>query len=309
MTEHQVQLEIIEASVNIIASAPDMLLERVGEEDGTVPLRSITTTTATAVEDILKNTSFNLSKGYNKFRDRKDFKQPKGNKPIAIVGGAPSLKKQLNKLFFDFDVIMSAGSPNDYLVRNGIKPNYVALCDPSEVVNNYLKELCYTTEYLVASCCDPKVFERLKNNKIYLWNCYGDAIYQWCKENYPEEDYIGGGCTIGLRAINLASMLGYTNIHLFGMDSCMSEDEYYAYELVDPAEKEGIGANVYEIKIGRNGQKRYKVAGYQLAQADHFKDFLQMYHKLVTFTIHGDGLLKDVHEDFLVSNNLKEAVV
>jgi hypothetical protein len=110
---------------------------------------------------------------------------------------------------------------------------------------------------------------------------------------------VGGGCTVGLRSLSMFLLCGYSNIHLFGFDSCLGvNDEHHAYGF--KTENEFLG-EIYEIKIGitRKGlegalPETYRCAGYQLAQAYHFKDFYSKYHFLMNLTFHGKSLLKDL---------------
>jgi hypothetical protein len=112
------------AATNIVETAPLTLTERIGDDNGYVPLRSVSTTTATAQEDIFKNIEKNIKRGLPKFESLPDFRNIKHkSKKIAIVGGGPSLKDNLDELR-NFDVILVAGSPHDYLLENGINITY-----------------------------------------------------------------------------------------------------------------------------------------------------------------------------------------
>ena len=65
---------------------------------------------------------------------------------------------------------------------------------------------------------------------------------------------MGGGCTIGLRSISIAILLGYTNIHFFGFDSCLDTDGTgHAYSLSTEDEVLGlIGENgkIHKVRLG-----------------------------------------------------------
>jgi hypothetical protein len=96
-------------------------------------------------------------------------------------------------------------------------------------------------------------------------------------------------------------MMGYTELHFFGFDSCMgiSDDEHHAYPFTDVT-KEFLG-DIYQVKIGMGtGEKdgpqprEYRVAGYQLAQAEHYKQMLQAFGHIFRATFHGPGLLADM---------------
>ena len=90
-------------------------------------------------------------------------------------------------------------------------------------------------------------------------------------------------------------MFGYRNIHFFGFDSCldMTDDAHHAYDYATDQEETG---DVYALKIGQGlpGDRTYRVSGYMLAQALHFKSFWTQYDGYFVPTFHGSGLLHDL---------------
>lgn len=223
---------------------------------------------------------------------------------IALVGGGPSLKNNLEELK-EFKVIISCGSVHDYLINNNIIPNYAVNCDPDPICADYFTKSRASIIYLIASNSSKEVLKTLKDKNIYLWHCHNEDILEKMvklEESKYNRTYhaIGGGCTVGLRSISIALSLGYTDIHLFGFDSSMGEYglQHHAYEWANP-EKESID-QVYNIQIGpRNvgpDTKRYYVAGYQLAQMENFKEFYLKHKNYFKPTFHGTGALPDYFE-------------
>lgn len=228
---------------------------------------------------------------------------------IALVGGGPSMKtkENLDKLR-EFKTIIVCGSAHDYIISQGIIPTYAANCDPDLVCKNYFQSKHKDIKYLMASCCHPDLINFLgEDGKTYLWHCHSEEMYKQIialektinnKDNY---DGVGGGCTVGLRAISLALHLGYSNIHFFGFDSSMGESgtEHHAYEWSAKWE-ENLIEKIYTIqlgdKVGPLGNKFYHVAGYQLAQMEQFKDFYLGFRAYFTPTFHGQGALPDYFE-------------
>lgn len=264
--------------------------------DGTLfhKLDQVNTVTATAQDEILSNIKANIKRNLTRLHHLPEFHKVKGfNKKIALVGGGPSLKYYLDDIR-QFRTVFACGSCNDYLMSNGIIPTYAGICDPDPLSINYYQKLDTEVKYLVASGCDSKIFEHLKKHQIVMWHCHSDAY----KPEDIEEGYqaVGGGCTIGLRAINIALILGYNNIHLFGFDSCMSDDvESHAYQAED------VGT-LYSIKVGNDNEldyssKTFKVAGYQLAQAYNFIDMYKKCSDIFVPTIYGNGLLAAIIEN------------
>lgn len=268
-------------------------------------LGGIEVETATPSDEFIKNVKFRTKQGHKRFQELPEFGIVKGhNNPIALVGGGPSLKKEIERLK-DFKLagfpIVACGSSHDYLVSQGVIPDYCTLCDPDEITAEYLKRHNEKTKYLVALSCNERVFNDLKDREVYVWNCRSDQAAPDLVEDLVGYVDILGGCTVGLRSISIVMCLGYTNIHFWGFDSCMgSGDEHHAYEFETDKEEVGV---MYPIRFGdtKEGKpdptgKYYICAGYQLAQAMHFHQFIQVHGAAFTPTFHGEGMLGDYYE-------------
>jgi hypothetical protein len=206
----------------------------------------------------------------------------------------------------DFTTIIACGSSHDWLQQKSPRiPTYATFCDPDPVMANYIRNPNHKTKYLVSSHCNSAVFDALEGYDVTMWHCWpvgnGDQeAKEFLQEHTPGWVGIGGGCTVGLRSLTIALMMGYSNIHFFGFDSCMgiTDNDHHAYSFTDDT-KEFIG-DIYNIKIGMGPSypkpREYRVAGYQLAQADHYKQMLQAFGHLFTSTFHGSGLIADLQD-------------
>jgi hypothetical protein len=79
----------------------------------------------------------------------------------------------------------------------------------------------------MASCCHPKVFDHLEahNAKITLWHTYSGEKKEDIPLTFPRDEWIlTGGANVGLRALSIARFLGFTDIHVFGMDGSFPKD-------------------------------------------------------------------------------------
>jgi len=221
----------------------------------------------------------------------------KGNEPVAIVGGGPSIKYTVDTLR-NFKTIICAGSAHDWLVEHGIVPTYTVIVDPEIVVLNYLKRAHPNCTYLICSCCHPKVFEAMQDYAVVRWHTAG-IDEEWYSKAWNEagitknekKPIIGGGCTCGLRSISMAHLFGYRNLHLFGLDSNLdlNTNEHHAYAFVDP-EHEFLG-DVVEMCVGdEKTGRRFMVAKYMMAQLWGLRDLIGMYYHAFDITVHGDSL-------------------
>ncbi len=252
------------------------------------PISGVIISTATPTDKIVENIITSRSRDIVPVYNLPEWRE---GRAIAVVGGGPSLATQLHKLK-EFDVILAAGSVHDYLVQNEIRPTYCIIVDPDPIVTSYLKNIYHVDndcKYLVASQCDPSVFVHLQYNYIYQFHCAGNDELP-----YDGEPTVGGGCTVGTRAIVMATCMGYRKIHLFGMDTCIVDDKHHAYDFENP-EIETIG-KIHEIAIGSENGRKFKVAEYMLGQLHDFQQILKSHANRLEITVHGEGLLAYVME-------------
>lgn len=210
----------------------------------------------------------------------------------AIVGGGPSLSKHLNQLREE-KLIIACGSVHDYLLSEGVIPDYCIICDPDVIMVQYLQKYSTRVKYLIASQCDKEVFELLKDRDCYMWDCIGPTEFN--QEMFDEErvNAIPGGCTVGTRAILCAIGMGFKKLRLYGMDSCLDEqDNHHAYKFENP-ELENLGT-ITEIRLDYPSDKVFKVAGYMMAQIFDFQKILESYAHTLKIEIVGEGVLAEI---------------
>ena len=232
-----------------------------------------------------------------------EWSKPKQGEPIAIVASGPSLRYTLAELA-GFKTIMVAGSAHDFLRSKGVKPTYAVVCDPApRVTVSYLKLRSSTCNYLIASMCDADVFEHLKDYPVTLWHCGGEAEGEdLLKGHIPPETITlnGGGCTVGLRCIDIANQLGYYEQHLFGFDTCLdpNTEETHSFPLNNPSEEFvlGNGSEVLDFKVGvdKKTARTFRVPNYLAVQAWDFEKLLRMSAGAANFTVHGDGVINEM---------------
>jgi hypothetical protein len=142
----------------------------------------------------------------------------------SIVGSGPTIKETHKELVGD---VIAINSSISYLLDMGIVPKWGLLWDGTEIVEKFARPHPDIT-YLVASRCHPKVFERLKDCKVVVWHAGGDHNIaeimvrpEVCAKMTPQPLIAGGSAGV-TRTIYVASVLGYTDVHIYGADSCYS---------------------------------------------------------------------------------------
>jgi uncharacterized Rossmann fold enzyme len=253
--------------------------------------KGITAVAATPLIEQITNIARSSRRSLPRLHWLPEYGRSKGNVPIAIVGGGPSLRDMASEIN-EYPVHMVAGSAHDYVTGS---PDYCVITDPDpEVTAKYLTKHNPFTTYLVASQCHESVFKALEGRRVVMFHCFADEHRSFLDAIEPDWQAIAGGCTCGLRALSIALYFGYTNIHFFGFDSCLKYEKAYAYPLIAGEELEE--PLTIRLGFGTPGVKSYRCLPYHIAQADNFKDIFLNSPIKFTPTFHGEGLMKDVYD-------------
>ena len=197
-----------------------------------------------------------------------------------ICAGGPSLRDEIKKIKKQKGVIVSVNGTHDYLLSKGIKPHYFIMCDAQPHNARFVKRPRKGITYLIAADCDPSVFDNLEGFDCRIWYPMGYDL--------PVPVEIGGGTTVGLRAINIGYTLGYRHIHLWGFDGCVKKS-HHAYP-----QKEN---DREEVQTVRFRGKDYLMTEWQCAQAHNFEELLQQEFDF-RLSVHSNGVIKHIGENY-----------
>ena len=232
-------------------------------------------------ETLFANMDAAIARGYPQVKEAQIAKTG----AILLVASAPSVKGQLELI----KKMKAAGSPivaikgaHDWLIDNGVMPDYALAIDPQEHRIAFYKPQP-TVHYMIASQCHPAMFDNLDGCQVTLWHPYVKK-----GQDRPKNCMlIGGGTTSGLRAISLFYVLGYRQFELFGFDSCNDGD-------LLRVNGEGLkeGDKLIEVKIDPQGETFYCNTAMAL-QAEHFQTYYD-YLPDATFNGHGRGLIQAI---------------
>lgn len=206
------------------------------------------------------------------------------NGVAAILAGGPSLKSdhlRLRWLQQTGAKLFALNNVPAYLASVSVFPDAHVLLDALPSVTGFVRGMTKGERYY-SSQCDPSVLDAA-GDELIIWNPYIQNI----KEHVPEarDPFVGGGTTVGTRAIGLAYMLGYRKIHVFGLDSCYQNGAGHAYH-------QGDHASLLTVTFMG---KKYKTPPQLLAQVEEFKNIVpELLANGCELIIHGDGLLPDV---------------
>ena len=204
---------------------------------------------------------------------------------IALVASGPSVASQIDvikKMQADGVKIVAIKDAHDWLLTQGVIPDYALAIDPQEHRISF-----YTphkgVEYMIASQCHKAMFDNLEGHNVTIWH-----PYVMKGQNRPKNVMlVGGGTTSGLRAISLFYVMGWRHFALFGYDSCNQGDKL---RINGSGLKDGDVLN--EIRIEEDGETFYANPSMAL-QAEHFQTYYD-YLPDATFTGYGHGLIQAI---------------
>lgn len=202
---------------------------------------------------------------------------------LSVCGGGPSLADTFRDAK---GYIAAINGSQRFLTENGILPDACGILDPGRHMPDVITA-DRRVRYFVASICDPGVFDKLKDCMVHLWHpsgvCGSEAALELRGGDWLQ---VAGGCTMGLRWINLGYVLGFRTFHLHGMDSSFRDGETHAYP-----DRERDGA-ILTINGRKTRANFWEQVGDFMATLQAFK---QPDIEPVTFEVFGDGLLQDVY--------------
>lgn len=217
---------------------------------------------------------------------------------MSVAGGGPSLADTYHQLE---GFICAVNGSLAWLLQHEIKSGASYACGVMDA-GEHIADMIVAdpkVRYYVASVCDPAVFEKLAGCDVRLWHVsprsttVAAQVESLLNEKRPDHWHaIGGGCTMGLRWINLGYFLGFRKFRLHGLDSSFKEAATHAYP--DRADtKDRIEFN------GRMTRPNF------LAQVYDFFGVLNRFavdDPFIEIDVLGDGLLQDEWKAFRVRN-------
>lgn len=218
----------------------------------------------------------------SKIKDRLIPSETRIEDPIAIVGYGPSLKYNWEKIR-DFKIIFTCSGAHKFLIERGIIPTHHVEVDPRKHKVQLIGQPHKAVQYLVASTCHPEYIDLLKDYNTKLWHIF-DSTDIGINQLPADEWAVTGGSDAGMRAITVAALMGYRNMHVFGVDGCYEGDSRHAGE--HPNNKTGKCETEY------NGKTYYTT----IAMLESAKNLVRELKMLpaVNATFYGEGLVQEM---------------
>jgi uncharacterized Rossmann fold enzyme len=199
----------------------------------------------------------------------------------VIVGGGPSLARTFSEIAMrkaQGQTIIACNGSAKWLNERGIVPDIHIVIDARPENIAFIDSR--SGMQLLASQCDPSLFDAAKNPMLFHLNTEGIADY------LPSDrvaHLISSGTTVGLAAMVIAYTQGYRAIHLHGFDSSINE-EHHAY-----TQAQNDADQIVDVVV--QGRK-FRAATWMVKQAQQFQELApQLAQAGCVLTVAGDGLL------------------
>lgn len=143
---------------------------------------------------------------------------PVRERGLVIMASGPSLHTTYTDVPPDCD-IMALNGAYPFLLERGIEPKYAVCLDPRPDNVNFFTDPSFKTYHLLASQCDPSVYDHLAERGVETVSFYLDGHAHQAVFKTDEVTAMAAFPTVGLSALVLAVVLGYRKLHLYGYDS------------------------------------------------------------------------------------------
>jgi len=208
------------------------------------------------------------------------------NEPIAIVGFAPSLNATWEEIK-KYKYIMTCSGAHKFLVERGIIPTYHLDLDPRSHKVGMLGQPQKETQYLIASTIHPNYLDALQGFNVKLWHIFANEAE--AARILPRGEWmLSGGSSVGSRCMTMARFLGFTDLHIFGMDGSMTETQSHTTE--HPNRPKESFETEYE------GNKYLTTPSMLFVAKETFHELDQLAD--VTATFYGEGLIQDMAKNY-----------
>ncbi len=170
-------------------------------------------------------------------------------------------------------------------VALGVPPTFWAACDPQALVTDFLLEPPEETVFLVASKCDPLVFEMLEDRQVVLWHVAEPETFELVQDRLP----VRCGESITSAAFDLMARMGFAAYGVWGWDCCYGGGEVHWGE-DGLARIPGVSPGVISLMVGE--REFITRPGWAMEAQTAVRDILPHYD----VTLHGDGLVRALRD-------------
>lgn len=210
------------------------------------------------------------------------LKAGEDSRTAVIVGGGPSLKEHLfyiRGMQMAGAKVFATNNAYAYLKENGILAEAHVMLD-ARLENSEFVPIEPCIKYY-ASQCHPAVLA-LAGPELVCWHAAMTSYHNLIAQHSGALS-LGGGTTVGLKAIALAYVLGHRHLRIFGFDSSYAESHHAYPQALNDAER------TLEVWVG--GQT-FRCAPWMITQAEDFKEIVpSLVSAGCVIRVYGEGLI------------------
>ncbi len=217
---------------------------------------------------------------------------PEHYEHVVLVGGGPSVEIQLHEIASRMrlgQTLFALNGAAKYLKDRHMEPDVQVIIDSRPDCIELLRPLA-AKRYMLSSGCHPSLFEFLVEQRRDVMMFH--MPHMGLAERLPRGRnvvMVGGEFTVGLTGMSLACALGFRSLHLYGYDSCDSDDgRPHAYQ---QGQTDAEKKRLHIVCAGR----KFSCSFAMFKQAEVFPRFASMLADFgCTVSVNGDGLLPTV---------------
>jgi hypothetical protein len=160
--------------------------------------------------------------------------------PAFLVGASPSLSKNIDELKNKKGTIFASAHSLKYLLKHGIKPDFVILVDAQKRSLGYIAigDKSKDLTLLIDICVSPDILKAWKGAVWFFRGTHGKNIDKYVDKITDFKNKITTGGSVISTSTILALSLGLKNIVFVGNDFSFPKDNYYA-KSIPIKEKDG----------------------------------------------------------------------
>ncbi len=234
-------------------------------------------------EDILRNIRANIRRPLMQV----SAYRPQPKTKVMMLCGGPSMADhvaQIKRLRKRGWKIAALNGAHNWCLEHDLQPSVHIMLDARPWNVRFVDSPVKKCRYLISSQCDPSVFDALEGYETLIWHAVSKDEAKILKRYYNGRFCnVKGGTTVGTRAINLLYLLGFRNIAIYGMDSCIQKGKHHAY--LQPENDQEI---VHKIRVGR---RTFYAHPWMSVQADELMQTLPLMPHDINLDFRGDNMI------------------
>jgi SAM-dependent methyltransferase len=266
---------------------------------GSINLQKLQGTVNISDEQILANMEENAKLGIQQMRPHEEQ-----DIEIMLLAGGPSLndcEEDIIQKRKDGMPMVTVNGAYNWAIERGLSPSMQMVIDGKEHNKRFTRlvdGMTDKTKYLIASQCDPSVFEGLPHDRTYMWQVSLDPrsvakASELFGKKYEDWFPTPGGSTCTLRGLCALQMLGFKRINIYGLDSCLYPGkDHHAYEQPENDHQRKKWTKV-TIARGTEWEREFKCLPWHMMQIN---DFVGMVGRVLNcdYIVHGDGAIAHI---------------